>query len=81
MNPLLADTAIISSSNGGDILHQLLFLVIVGIVLGIVWYLVSVAPFLNELFKKVLGYVIILVGAIILINFLLGLTGHPIYHY
>ena len=78
---MLAATAIISSGNSGDIIHQLLFLVIIGIVLGIIWYLVSIAPFLNELFKKIIGYVIILVGAIILINFLLGIVGHPLYNY
>jgi hypothetical protein len=81
MNFLLADTAIISNGNGGDILRQLLFLVIVGVILGIIWYCVSIAPFLNDLFKKVLGYVIMLVGAIILINFLLSLVGKPLFNY
>jgi hypothetical protein len=81
MNQILADTAIISSGNSGDIVHELLYLVVIGIVLGIIYYLVTVAPFLPDLFKKVLGWVIIVVGAIVLINFLLGITGHPLYHY
>jgi hypothetical protein len=81
MNFLLADTAIITSGNSGDIVHELLYLVVIGIVLGIIYYLVTVAPFLPDLFKKVLGWVIIVVGAIVLINFLLGITGHPLYHY
>lgn len=79
MKNLLAE--IIVASGNGDIIHELLYLVVIGIVLGIIYYLISVAPFLPELFKKVLGWVIIVVGAIVLINFLLGLTGHPIYHY
>jgi hypothetical protein len=81
MNPFLADTAIISSDSGGDIIHQLLYLVVIGIILGIIYYLVTIAPFLPDLFKKVLGWVIIVVGAIVLINFLLGITGHPLYRY
>ena len=81
MNPFLADTAIISSGNSGDLIHQLLFLIVIGIVLGIIYWCVQQAPFMNDLFKKVLGYVIIVVGVIVLINFLLGIVGHPIYHY
>lgn len=63
---------------GGDLVHQLLFLVIVGIVLGIIYWLVTIAPFIPEVFKKVLGWLIMLFGALILINVLLGMVGHPI---
>lgn len=74
MTLLLAE----ASLSGGNLIHSLLFLLVVGIVLGIFWWLVQQAPFLNTLFKQVLGYLIILVGALIIINFLLGLTGHPL---
>jgi uncharacterized membrane protein YjjP (DUF1212 family) len=72
---LLADAIYVG---GGDLIHTLLFLVVVGIVLGIIYYLVTIAPFLPDIFKKVLGWLIILFGALILINVLLGLVGHPI---
>lgn len=63
---------------GGDLIHGLLFLIIIGIVLGIIYYVVTIAPFIPELFKKVIGWIIILVGALILINWLLSLIGHPL---
>ena len=75
MNTLLS---VVVFAGGGDLIHALLFLVIIGIVLGIIYYLVTIAPFLPAIFKQVLGWLIILVGAIILINFLLSLVGHPI---
>jgi len=80
MNKLLAAVLFTSSGGGGggDIIHSLLYLVIIGIVLGIIYYLVTVAPFLPDIFKKILGWLIIACGALILINFLLGLVGHPI---
>jgi hypothetical protein len=81
MNLLLADTAIISSDSGGDLVHQLIFLIVIGIVLGIIYWCVQNAPFMNAMFKQILGYVIIVVGVIVLINFLLGIAGHPLYHY
>jgi hypothetical protein len=81
MNPILAATAIFSGGGdgGGDAVHQLLYLVVIGIVLGIIYYLVQIAPFLPALFKTILGWLIILFGAIILINVLLGLVGHPLF--
>jgi hypothetical protein len=72
MNTLFA------SINGTTLIHELLFLLFAGIVLGIIWVLIQKAPFLNDLFKQILGYVVYLIGALILINFLLGLAGHPI---
>ena len=74
MNNLLATFTM----NGNDAVHALLFLVIVGIVLGIIYYLVTIAPFLPDIFKRVLTWLIILFGALILINVLLGLVGHPL---
>ena len=63
---------------GGDLIHGLLYLIIIGIVLGIIYYLVTIAPFIPELFKRVIGWIILVVGALILINWLLSLIGHPI---
>lgn len=64
--------------SGDGLLHSLLVLLIAGIVLGIIWWLIQQAPFLNALFKQVLGYAVILVGALILINALLAMVGHPL---
>ncbi len=66
---------------GGDFIHALLFLVIVGIVLGIIYWLIQNAPFINAMFKQVLGWLVILFGALILINVLLSLVGHPLFHW
>jgi hypothetical protein len=76
MHNLLA--AFVYAGNGNDMIHSLLFLIVVGIVLGIIYYLVTIAPFLPAIFKQVLGWLIILFGALILINVLLGLVGHPL---
>jgi hypothetical protein len=78
MNTLLSTIVFAGGggNGGGDLIHTLLFLVIIGIVLGIIYYLVQIAPFLPAIFKQVLGWLIILFGAIILINCLLGLAGY-----
>jgi uncharacterized membrane protein YjjP (DUF1212 family) len=78
---MIQAAVVVSGGSGNDAIHSLLYLVIVGIVLGILYYLVTIAPFLPDLFKKVLGWLIILFGAIFLINVLLGFTGHPIFTY
>lgn len=77
MKMLLA-SALIVSGGGGGLIHMLLFLIVVGVVLGIFYWLVNAAPFIPEMFKKVLCWLIIAVGALILINCLLGMVGHPI---
>ena len=74
MTPILSEVHL----SGDSLIHSLLFLFVVGIVLGIIWWLVQQAPFLNEMFKRVLGYIIIFIGAIIIINFLLSVVGHPL---
>ncbi len=74
MTPILSEVHL----SGDNLIHSLLFLLVVGIVLGIVWWLIQKAPFLNALFKQVLGYIIILIGALVIINFLLSLVGHPL---
>lgn len=68
----------LAAVSGGDAIKQLLYVLVVGIVLGILWYLVGIAPFVPDLFKKVLQWLIILVGALFLINVLLSLIGHPL---
>jgi hypothetical protein len=69
---------ILASIDGNSLIHGLIFLLIAGVVLGILYWLIQSAPFLNALFKQVLGWLVILFGALILINVLLGLVGHPL---
>lgn len=64
--------------SGQSLIRDLLVLLIIGIVLGIFAYIVNVAPFVNAMWKTVLQWIILIVGALILINFLLGLIGKPI---
>lgn len=68
---------LLAAINGTDAIHQLLVLLIIGIVLGIILWLVNIAPFIPAPFKQVLQWLIYGIGALIVINFLLGLVGHP----
>lgn len=77
MNLILSSVLLIG--DGSNAVQSLFYLIIVGVVLGILYYLIQIAPFLPPLFKQILGWLVILFGALILINVLLGLTGHPIF--
>ena len=73
----LAALVVLSGGSGG-LIHTLLFLIVIGIVLGIVYYLVQIAPFLPTIFKQILLWIIIVFGAFILIDALLSLVGYPL---
>jgi hypothetical protein len=73
----ILSAVIVAGEHGGDIVHQLLFVLVVGVCLGLFYYLVNAAPFIPDIFKKVLCWIIILVGVLFLVNVLLGLVGHP----
>jgi hypothetical protein len=73
----ILSAVIVAGERGGDIVHQLLYVLVVGIVLGLFYYLVQAAPFIPAIFKQVLCWIIILVGVLFLVNVLLGLVGHP----
>lgn len=79
MNQMLS--AILIAGSGGGFIHAILFLIIAGIILGILLWLVSVIPLIPAIFKQVLTWVIYLIAALILINFLLSLVGHPFIEY
>ena len=70
-----------STGSGGGLIQGLLYLLVIGVVLGIIYWLINAAPFLPAIFKTVLGYIIIFIGAIIVINFLLSIVGHPLFVY
>lgn len=65
---------------GGDgAFGTLIQLVIYGSVLGLIYYGVSLAPFIPAVFKQVLLWLIICFGIILIINVLLSLIGHPLF--
>lgn len=44
-------------------------------IIGIIMYLVSIAPFVNAQIKEIINYVLIVIGVVLTISFLLGYTG------
>lgn len=72
---------LLAAIDGNSLIHGLIFLLIAGVVLGILYWIIQSAPFLPPLFKQVLGWLVILFGALILINVLLGLVGHPLINF
>lgn len=71
MNIILA--AISGSSLVGAVIH----LIIIGLIVWILFWALSQIG-LPEPFNKVVRVVLVLLAAIFVINFLLGLTGNPI---
>jgi hypothetical protein len=70
-------------AGGGDgMVHQLLMFLLIGICVGLIywvgkWFIGSVgAP---PMASKVWDGLFILIGLIVIINFLLGLAGHPLF--
>ena len=63
--------------SGSVLLNALITLVVVGLICWLVWWFISYVG-LPEPFNKVARVLVALVALIFLINFLLGLTGHPL---
>lgn len=76
---LLADS-IQFNGGGSGFVHQLLMILIIGICVGIVyamgWWFLKRPP-IPPMALTIWNGLFILVGGIIIINFLLGLAGHP----
>jgi uncharacterized membrane protein YwzB len=71
---VLATGALIS----GGLFHALIVLLIFGLIFWVLWWgLNAINP--PEPFKKVGSVILILVAVIVLINFLLGLTGTTLF--
>jgi len=74
MTPLLAEIS------GDGLVHQLMFVLIVGICVAIVWALgrwFIIVASLPTIVMTCWNALFLLLGAIFIINFLLGLAGHP----
>jgi len=74
--------AIISSALGvisGDaLIHGFIYLLVIGVILGLLFWLVSKSPVPDPL-KTVLTWIIYAIAVLILINFLLGFAGYPLF--
>lgn len=68
----------LAAISGDALIHQLFVLFILGVVLGLVYYGVSKAPFIVGVIKTFLMWVCIAIGVFLVINFLLSLIGHEI---
>jgi len=64
----------VAAISGSGLLEQILVLLIIGIVIGLILWMVNRSP-VPEPFKQVLAWICYAAGALILINFLLGLIG------
>jgi hypothetical protein len=78
MNTFLAD-ALVVSGGGNGLIHGLFMILIIGICVGIVWWVgrwVITKLAAPAIAMTIWNGLFILVGAIIIINFLLSLAGH-----
>ena len=65
-----------SGMSGSQLLHALVYLIVVGLIFWLLWWIIGYAK-VPEPFNKVLRVVLALVAVIFLINWLLGLIGEP----
>lgn len=65
---------IIAAVSGSSLINGVIWLVVIGLICWLLWWLISYIG-LPEPFAKVARVIVALIAVIILINFLLGLTG------
>ncbi len=66
--------------SGDGVIQSLLYLIVIGVVFGLLWWLVGYCA-LPAPFDKVARVVLAVAAVIILINILLGMVGHPIFRW
>jgi hypothetical protein len=76
---MLADALSLSSSSSGGLIHGLMFVLLVGICVLLIWWVGT--WFIGRLgapgiVRTVWDGLFILVGLVVIINFLMGLGGH-----
>jgi len=62
---------------GGGLVWEVIQLVIYLIVLGIVAWLVGLATIIDARIKQIINVILIVVAAVLVIDFLMSLAGHP----
>jgi hypothetical protein len=77
MLSLLADLYVAHGDAGG-VLNLLIWLVVCVIVLGLLWWIVSLIP-LPAPAKQIVTIVFVIIVAFACIDLLLGFAGHPIF--
>lgn len=63
--------------SGDALVHSILFLIILGVIFGLLWWLVNYIA-LPEPFGKVLRVILAIAAVVVCINVLLSLAGHPL---
>lgn len=71
----LAATAVVAST--GNLGNLLIWLIVVGLIFTVVWWALGQIA-IAEPFNKIIRVIVVLICAIVLINLLLGLLGHPL---
>lgn len=71
---------ILAQLSGDAVIHSLLYLIVIGVIFGLLWWLISYCG-LPQPFDKVARVVLAVAAVIILINILLGMVGHPIFRF
>lgn len=80
MNPMiLADAVLVGSGDG--LVHQLFLFLIIGLCVAVIWW--AGRWFITKLALPAMAMTVwtglfILIGVIVLLNFLLSLAGHPL---
>ena len=64
----------------GGLVETVVFLIIIGFVLGLLIFLVRKAPFIPPEWKSGIEYFIYFIVILLVINLLLGLVGTPIFN-
>ena len=68
---------LLSAISGNDLVNALVWIIIVGLIFWLVTWLIGYCK-LPEPFNKIARILIAVVAVVILINVLLGFTGHPL---
>ena len=63
--------------SGDAMIHSLIYLVVIALIFWCIWWFIGYVG-VPEPFNKVIRVLLGLVALIIVINFLLGLVGHPL---
>lgn len=56
------------------------YLLVIGLIFGILLFIVARAPFIPPEWKNIINWIIYLIGALMVINILLSFAGHPIFN-
>lgn len=68
---------LLAAISGDAILSGLIWIIIMGVVFGLLWWLINYIS-LPEPFAKVARVILALAAVLLLINVLLGWAGHPL---